>query len=166
MPPLPRLRGRAARAALTLLFLGELPLGGGPRAAAQPATAVLAASLEAEAESTTDPPSFFSRHRNTLLIVTAAGAAASGVGAALVRRSANERYEEYEQTADPERIEDLYDEATELDNTAAALFIAAEALFVGALYLAFFVDPPAGYTPGITLAPGDEGAAMALEWRF
>jgi hypothetical protein len=120
----------------------------------------------AEDEPGAEAPGFLSRHRNMLLIVTAAGAAASGVGAALVRRSANERYEEYEQTADPERIEALYDEATELDNTAATLFIAAEALFVGALYLAFFVDSPAGYTPGLTLAPADRGAAMALEWRF
>src|SRR5688572_19159855 len=168
VPPGPPRFGRAARVPLIVfLVLAQLIL-----------------SVRSAAADSGDGPSFLSRHRRTLLIVTSAGAAAAGVGAALVRRSANERYEEYEETADPDRIEDLYDEASSLDNTAAGLFIAAEALFVGALYLAFFVDSPdgqdspdssesrhapdapAGRTPGLTLAPVAQGAALALEWRF
>ena len=105
------------------------------------------------------PPSFLSRHRRSLLIATGAGAAATGVAALVLRRQANEKYEAYQEAADPERIAALYDETTSLDNQAAACFIASEVLFVTALYLGFFVEPAR-----VRLEPVPAG--LALTWHF
>ncbi len=94
-----------------------------------------------EADSSAAHSGFVSHHRKTLLITTGAGAAASGLAAMLYRRAANDRFEEYQHTADPDRLRDLYDQSSRLDNRAAACFIAAEGLFVLAIYFGFFVHP-------------------------
>jgi hypothetical protein len=120
-------------------------------------------------------PSFLSRHRQKLLIASGVGAGAATAAAIYLRRAANDRYDDYRQTADPERLEELYDEAADLDNQAAAAFIAAEAMFVFAVYLGFFVDPPpkkAEWNPvfpagrlGMGWTP-DRGLAFRLQWDF
>jgi hypothetical protein len=158
----------------------------GPRPRARFARALLLAALllqprpgpaAAGDASSPEPPSFLSRHRRILLIATGAGAAATGIAAIASRHAANERYDEYQLAADPERIAALYDETAELDNRAAVLFVASEVLFVSALYLGFFVEPapaalradpasgaaPASrHRPWITPVP----RGVALEWRF
>ncbi len=72
-------------------------------------------------------------------------AISSGTLAYVVRRRANERYADYERTADPELIASYYDDAARLDRRAAGLFITAEVAFITAVYLGFFVaaEPPA-----------------------
>lgn len=109
-------------------------------------------------------PSFLSRNRRTLLIATTAGAAASGVLALLHRRAANDRFEEYKRTADPDRLIQLYDETARLDNRAAAFFVSAEVLFVAAMYLGFFVEPPGESRASIVIDP--QGTALSLRWSF
>jgi hypothetical protein len=104
------------------------------------------------------------------------GAGAAGLAAVFFRRAANDRFADYRRTADPERLEELYDQAAELDNRAAASFIAAEALFVFAVYVGFFVDPPrktvgaaVPETPCGPLAMDwlpERGLALRLQWRF
>ena len=144
--------GRPPRARrLSVLLLALALVASRPDAAADPGDDT---SLAPSA-----PPSFLSRHRRSLLIATGAGAAATGVAALVLRRQANEKYEAYQEAADPERIAALYDETTSLDNQAAACFIASEVLFVTALYLGFFVEPAR-----VRLEPVPAG--LALTWHF
>jgi hypothetical protein len=115
--------------------------------------------------------SFLSRHRKALLIVTGSGAAATGLAAYVYRRAANERFEDYQHTADPVHLAELYDEASDLDNRAAACFLVGEALFVFALYLGFFVDsPPQSFAPqpqaAVIPAIGTDGRRWMLRWSF
>jgi hypothetical protein len=137
LPPLPSLLARVT------LILGLLL----PPAAADPSPPSAPEPAPAGAASAKPPPAateelpFLSRHRHSLLIVAGVGAAASGLGALLLRREANDRYEDYERTADPQRMIERYDDTSRLDNQAAACFIAAEALFIFAIYLGFFVEP-------------------------
>jgi hypothetical protein len=145
MGPLPRARR------LSVLLLALALAWPRPDAAADPGDDP---SPEPSAQS-----SFLSLHRRALLIATGAGAAGTGIAAIVLRRQANEKYEEYQATADPEEIAALYDETTSLDNQAAACFIAAEALFVAALYLGFFVEPAP-----VRLEPVPAG--LALTWHF
>lgn len=143
-------------------------MGPQPRARCLP-TLLLAIALvtprhDAAADSGQDPlsspaPSFLSRHRRSLLIATGAGAAAAGIATIAFRHEANTKYDAYQGAADPEEITALYDETAELDNRAAACFIASEALFVAALYLGFFVEPAP-----VRLTPVPQG--LALAWRF
>lgn len=111
-------------------------------------------------------PSFLSRNRRSLLVATAAGAAASGVAALLYRRAANDRFEEYRRTADPDRLTQLYDETARLDNRAAAFFVTAEVLFVAAMYLGFFVEPPAPGVARASIVIDPRDTALSLRWSF
>jgi hypothetical protein len=123
----------------------------------------------------TEGPSFLSRHRRPLMVASGVGAAATGLAAVFFRRAANDRFETYQRTADPERLAELYDRAAELDNRASASFIAAEACFVFAIYLGFFVDPPRKVARvesdvsdgemGIAWIP-ERGPALRVQWSF
>ncbi len=159
---------------LVAIFLSTV-LASGPLAHAAP-----------DADQTPAPrPSFLSRHRRALLIAAGGGAAACGIGAIVSRSAANSRYDEYQRTADPERIQALYRETEDLDNRAAVLFVTSEALFLATLYLGFFVAP-AEEDQGFTADSSDQAAdasrpeaagqplpelvptrgGLAVQWRF
>jgi hypothetical protein len=133
---------------------GGLPLGPAAAAAAEPAAPA---------------PSWLARHRQPLLVAASAGAAGAGLTAALYRRAANDRFEDYQRTADPERLAALYDETTRLDNRAAGFFIAAEAAFIFAMVLGFFVHAPHDAASGNAAALHPSlvaGRGVALRWDF
>ncbi|HWN82096.1 MAG TPA: hypothetical protein VNM87_08380 [Candidatus Udaeobacter sp.] len=162
---------RLARLAACIPLLASLlGFGSAPARGAEPADPDFA-DPTASAESA----SFLSSHRKSLLWISAGGAAASAVTAILFRRAANDRYDEYQQTADPEAITDLYTEAKHLDQVATGFFIGAEALFVATIYLGFFVEPaqsaavslphPASFTPVLNQSPAG-ATRLGLAWHF
>jgi hypothetical protein len=127
-----------------------------------------------EPQASSGSSSFLSRHRGSLLAISAGGAAASAVTAILFRREANDRYDAYQQTADPAAIDDLYAESKHLDQVATGFFIGAEALFVAAIYLGFFVEPAQAdaaastsprLQPVVNRAPSGD-SRLGIAWRF
>jgi hypothetical protein len=171
MPPRrPAVLRPAVLAAWIPIFAFHVGLGSVPARGAEPAVDQGPADPDASAGGS----SFLSRHRSSLLWISAGGAAASAVTAILFRREANDRYDEYQHTADPEAIDDLYAESKHLDQVATGFFIGAEALFVAAIYLGFFVEPAAGdhatlssprLMPVLDRAPAGD-SRLGIAWRF
>ncbi len=129
----------------------------------------LGPAAAAAAEADAHAPSWLARHRQPLLVAASAGAAGAGLAAALYRRAANDRFADYRRTADPERLAALYDETTRLDNRAAGFFVAAEAAFVFAMVLGFFVHAPRAAASGAAAGPHPSlaaGRGVALRWDF
>jgi hypothetical protein len=116
--------------------------------------------------------SFVDRHRKPLLWITGLTAAGSAVTAISLRQLANDRFAQYEQAADPERITQLYDETAQLDDLATVFFIVAEVSFLAAMFIGFFVEDAsvAGTGPGAPLWSGariePEALGARLVWRF
>jgi len=172
MPPRrPAVLRPAVLAAWIPIFAFHVGLGSVPARGAEPF--VLYDQTEAGEPDATDSSSFLSRHRSSLLWISAGTGAASAVTAILFRREANDRYDEYQHTADPEAIDDLYAESKHLDQVATGFFIGAEAMLVAAIYLGFFVEPTADHqaalAPSLTpvVARGTAGdARLGLAWHF
>ena len=164
----------AVLAAWIPIFLFHFGLGSVPARGAEPAVdSAPAESDPAEPDDSAGSATFLSSHRRSLLWIAAGGAAASAVTAILFRREANDRYDAYQQTADPEAIADLYDEAKHLDEVATGFFIGAEALFVAVIYLGFFVEPaadravlaPLPLTPVVERSTAGD-PRLGLAWHF
>jgi hypothetical protein len=131
---------------------------------------LLVGSILSEVAAADVDASFVSRHRRLLLWtagLTAIGAGATAYG---LRYRANDRFDAYTRTADPEIITTRYDEAVRLDNGAAAFFLLAEVAFVAVIYFGFFVKPAeaaaAGGQPSRARVGGDRlAAALAADYR-
>jgi hypothetical protein len=162
----------AVLAAWIPIFAIHLGLGSVPARGAEPF--VHSDQTEAGGSDASGSSSFLSRHRRSLIWISAGGAAASAVTAILFRREANDRYDEYQHTANPEEIADLYAESKHLDEVATGFFIGAEALFVAVIYLGFFVEPTADHQAALApssltpvVARGMAGdARLGLAWHF
>lgn len=157
----------AALAAWIPIFAFHIGLGSVPARGAE--TEPVPGS---ESQASSGSSSFLSRHRGSLLAISAGGAAASAVTAILFRREANDRYDAYQETADPAAIDDLYAESKHLDQVATGFFIGAEALFVAAIYLGFFVEPAQADAAAFPrLQPLVDRASsgdsrLGIAWRF
>jgi len=81
------------------------------------------------------------RHSNTWAIVSLASGAALVAGSFAVADAADRRYADYLRATDPDRIQDLYNEAVLFDRVSAGSILTGEVLIATGIYLAFLRHP-------------------------
>ena len=98
---------------------------------------------------------------HTWAYVTLAGGAGL-IGLSFMFSSrADQAYQDYLNSSDPEQIQILYDKAVQNDHYAQASILTGEAMLAAGLYLRF-IRHPSPKRVALTLAPN----RCALAWRF
>lgn len=137
----------AALAGLLALPLAAVSAAAPPEPAAEPFPIVVLPA----------PPA---RSHRGAWITLAAGAGLLA-GSFVIHERANRSYQEYLDSTDPARLDELYDRATSLDRLSGGALIGGELLLATGIYLRFLRGPG---TARLSLAarPG----RVAAQWRF
>lgn len=83
-----------------------------------------------------------SRESRTLAYVCIGAGLGLLAGSTLIAERANDRYDDYRNAVEPDRVRDLYDETVHLDRISTATLLTGEALISAGLYLRFLRRPP------------------------